>query len=98
MGRSLPSVTWMLQEQVADVEPLRDALRRSDQLILNAMFDEIQQHRAAIANAASLLPLESILLLMQLEERKREERIHAELRREIQELRRILKAFQSPGE
>ena len=87
----------MVQEQAAEIESLQGALRRSDQLILNAMFDGIQQHRAAIANAASLLPLEAILLLMLMEERKREERIHAELYKEIQQLRQMIETLKNPG-
>ncbi len=87
MGRSLPSVTLMLQNQAEEVKSLHDALRRTDQLILDSLLDEVQQHRAAIANASNLLPLESMFVLMLLEERKREERTHAELIQEIQELR-----------
>jgi len=97
MGRSLPSVTLMLQQQAAETKSLHEALRRSDQRILDAMFDGIQQHRAAIANSASLLPLEAILLLMLLEERKRVDRMYAELQKEIQELRRLVETLNNPA-
>ncbi len=88
----------MLQEQAAEIKSLKEALRRSDQVILNAMFDGIQQHRAAIANSASLLPLEAVLLLMLLEERKREDQIHAELQQEIQRLRRMVETSKESHE
>lgn len=97
MGRSLPSVTLMLKDQVDEVESLRGALRRSDQLVLEAIFDGVQQHRAAIANAASLLPLEAMLVLMLMEERKREDRIHAELTQEIRQLRQRVEELKKPG-
>jgi len=97
MGRSLPSVTLMLQQQAAEIKSLHEALRRSDQRILDAMFDGIQQHRAAIANSASLLPLEAILLLMLLEERKRVDRMYAELQKEIQKLRRLVETLNNPA-
>jgi hypothetical protein len=97
MGRTLPSVTSLVQQQIAELKPLADGLRRSDQLILNDLLDSVQQHRAAIANAASLLPLEVMLLLVQLEERKRGNRVHNELSTQIEKLRKeieILKGLE----
>ena len=70
MGRSLPPATQLILDQIAETMPLYRALRRGDQFILDEFFNSVQQHRAAIANAASLLPLEALLLLVQLEERK----------------------------
>ena len=87
MGRTLPSVTQLVQQQIAELKPLADGLRRSDQLILNDLLDSVQQHRAAIANAASLLPLEAMLLLVQLEEHKQRDRLHNELSGQIESLR-----------
>ena len=64
MGRTLPPASQLVLQQVDEIKPLYDALRRSDQLILDRIFEEIGPHRAAIANAANLLPLESMLLLV----------------------------------
>ncbi len=97
MGRTLPSVTSLVQQQIAELKPLADGLRRSDQLILNDLLDSVQQHRAALANAANLLPLEVMLLLVQLEERKRGNRVHNELSIQIEKLRQeieILKGLE----
>jgi len=88
MGRSLPPATQLVLQQIDEVRPLYDALRRSDQLILDAVFDEIQAHRAAIANAANLLPLEVMLILSQLEQRKRFNRMYDELCGEFERLLR----------
>lgn len=94
MGRSLPPASQLVLQQIDEVRPLYEALRRSDQLILDRIFEEIGPHRAAIANAANLLPLEAMLVLALLEERKKcsltfdelyEEM--ARLHREIEELR-----------
>src|SRR5687767_370546 len=97
MGRTLPPVTQLLLAQIAEVKSLYGALRRSDQLILDDLFDSIQQHRAAIANAASLLPLEAILLLMFMDERKRHAHIQNELYQEIERLRREFPFSKDPG-
>ncbi len=98
MGRTLPPVTQLVLSQIAEVKSLYGALRRSDQLILDEFFDSVQQHRAAIANAASLLPLEAMLLLMLMETRKREAGIHAELYRELDRLREELRSLREAGE
>lgn len=79
MGHTLPSTTQIVFEQIAELKPLYDALRRSDQLILDKFFEAILQHRAAIGNAANLLPMEIMPFVILLEERKRNERIQNEL-------------------
>jgi hypothetical protein len=94
MGRSLAPATQLIVDQIAEVKPLYAALRRSDQLVLDEFFDSVAQHRAAIANAASLLPLEAILVVVQLEERKRFQRMLHELYAELQELRGELGALE----
>jgi hypothetical protein len=83
MGRSLPPASQLILNQVAELKPIYEALRRSDQLALDEIFDLVQQHRAALANAANLLPLEALLVLVLLEEHKRTTRLLAELERFI---------------
>jgi hypothetical protein len=87
MGRSLPPASQLILNQIAELKPIYGALRRSDQLALDEIFNLVQQHRAAIANAASLLPLEAVLVLVLLEEHKRVTHIHVELDSAIQGLR-----------
>ena len=70
MGRTLPSITQSLQEEEASFSRFRRALRRSDQLALDDLFVAARQHLAAAAYAASLLPMETFLLSMLLEEHK----------------------------
>src|SRR5215210_1859910 len=79
MGRTLPSTTQLAFEQIAELKPFYEALRRSDQLILDKFFEDILQHRAAIGNAANLLPMEIMPFVILLEECKRINHIHNEL-------------------
>lgn len=84
MGRTLPSITQSLSEEQAAYSRFRRALRRSDQLALDELFAAARQHLAAAAYAANLLPMETFLLAMLLEEHK-----------EIIRLRNQLEALQN---
>ena len=79
MGRTLPSATQIAFELIAELEPFYGALRRSDQLILDKFFEAVLQHRAAISNAANLLPMEVAPFVILLEERKSINQLHNEL-------------------
>jgi hypothetical protein len=70
VGRTLPSITQSLYEEEASFSRFRRALRRSDQLALDDLFVAARQHLAAAAYAANLLPMETFLLSMLLEEHK----------------------------
>ncbi|NMB67814.1 MAG: hypothetical protein GYA20_03525 [Chloroflexi bacterium] len=79
MGRTLPSITQSLSEEQAAFNRFRRALRRSDQLALDELFVAARQHMAAAAYAANLLPMETFLLAMLLEEHKEIIRLRARL-------------------
>ncbi len=79
MGRTLPSTTQIAFELIAELEPFYGALRRSDQLILDKFFEAVLQHRAAISNAAHLLPMEVAPFVILLEERKSINQLRNEL-------------------
>jgi hypothetical protein len=70
MGRTLPSITQSLSEEQSAYTRFRRALRRSDQLALDELFVAARQHLAAAAFAANVLPMETFLLSMLLEEHK----------------------------
>lgn len=70
MGRTLPSITQSLSEEQSAYTRFRRALRRSDQLALDELFVAARQHLAAAAYAANVLPMETFLLSMLLEEHK----------------------------
>jgi hypothetical protein len=79
MGRTLPSTTQLAFDQIAELKPFYETLRRADQLILDTFFEAILQHRAAISNAANLLPMEVMPFVILLEEHKRNRQVHNEL-------------------
>lgn len=91
MGRTLPSAAQLIDEQIAALKPMYGALRRSDQLIVNEFYEACIEHRAAIANAGRLLPLEGMLIAIQLEERKRTRRLLVELETRLQTLEGLLR-------
>ncbi len=79
MGRTLPSITQSLNEEQAAFGRFRRALRRSDQMALDELFTAARQHLAAAAYAANLLPMETFLLAMLLEEHKEVARLRAQV-------------------
>lgn len=70
MGRTLPAIAQVFLQEQESYARFRRALRRSDQLALDDLFAEAQQHLAAASYAAHALPFETFLLAMLLEEHK----------------------------
>ncbi len=70
MGRTLVTITQLLNETEANLAAFRRTLRRSDQYIFDGLFAAARRHIAAIGQAESLLPFESALLAMLLEQSK----------------------------
>ena len=97
MGHTLPSITQIIFDQIAELKPFYDVLRRADQLILDSFFEAILQHRTAIGNAASLLPMEVLPFAILLEEHKRFTQLHTELLILIQDLEGKLKLLSPPS-
>jgi hypothetical protein len=96
MGRTLPSTTQLAFEQIAELKPFYEALRRTDQLILDRFFESILQHRAAISHAANLLPMEVMPFVILLEEHKRNAQAHNELHILIEEIQHKIKLLLPP--
>ena len=70
MGRTLVTITQLLNETEANLSAFRRTLRRSDQYVFDGLFAAARRHIAAIGQAESLLPFESALLGMLLEQSK----------------------------
>lgn len=70
MGRTLPSITQTFLQEQESLSRFRRALRRGDQLALDDLFAAAHKHLAAAAYAAHVLPFETFLLAMLLEEHK----------------------------
>ncbi|WKZ40547.1 MAG: hypothetical protein QY328_00660 [Anaerolineales bacterium] len=84
MGRTVITITQLLNETEADLRAFRRTLRRSDQYVFDGLFAAARRHIAAIGQAESLLPFESALLVMLLEQAKE----IAVLRQELDELKK----------
>src|SRR5512143_2454386 len=87
MGRNFPSATELVHEVIGELEPFAEMLPPHDRWILNKFYEYALNNRTAIANAASLMPLEATLLIILLEERKRTTHALNELRAEIEKLK-----------
>jgi hypothetical protein len=98
MGRTLPSTTQLAFEQIAELKPFYEALRRTDQLILDRFFESILQHRAAISHAANLLPMEVMPFVILLEEHKRNSLVYNELYVLIEEIQNKITLLLPPSE
>ncbi len=70
MGRTLITITQLLNDTEANLSAFRRTLRRSDQYVFDGLFAAARRHIAAIGQAESLLPFESALLAMLLEQSK----------------------------
>ena len=96
MGRTLPSITQNFLQEQESFSRFRRALRRSDQLALDDLFASARQHLAAAAYAAHILPFETFLLAMLLEEHKEVMRVHEHtetLRLQYEALRQQVEAL-----
>jgi hypothetical protein len=96
MGRNFPSATQLVHEVIGDLKPFSEMLPPHDRWILDRFYEYAMNNRAAIANAASLMPLEATLLIILLEERKRTNHALNELQAEIEELKKDRKQLMQP--
>lgn len=83
MGRTVITITQLLTETEGMLSPFRRTLRRGDQYVFDGLFAAARRHIAAIGQAESLLPFESALLAMLLEQAKE----IAVLRQELEQLK-----------
>ena len=70
MGRTVITITQQLNVTESMLSPFRRTLRRSDQYVFDGLFASARRHIAAIGQEESLLPFESALLAMLLEQSK----------------------------
>lgn len=82
MGRTLPSITQAFLAEQQSLARFRRALRRQDQLALDELLAAARRHLAAAAYASHLLPFETMLLAMLVEQHKEV----LDLRRRVQAL------------
>jgi len=97
MGRNFPSATQLVHEMIGELKPFSEMLPPQDRWILNRFYEYALNNRAAIANAASLMPMEATLLIILLEERKQTNHAINELRAELEQLKQDQKRLTGPG-
>src|SRR5438093_12257974 len=81
MGRTLPSFTQLILNEQNALTKFRRALRKEDQRAFDDLFRAARYHVAAAAYASHLLPFETMLLAMLLEEHKRVQHLEILLER-----------------
>ena len=86
MGRTLPSFTQVILNEQQALAKFRRALRRQDQDAFDDLFRAARYHVAAAANASHLLPFETVLLAMLIEEHKRVEHLEILLERLLEHI------------
>jgi hypothetical protein len=92
MGRTLPSITQAFLQEQQSLLRFRRALRREDQLALDDLLAASRHHLAAAAYASHLLPFETMLLAMLVEEHKQV----LDLRRRMEQIESFVSAPQLP--
>jgi len=80
MGNVTPTITDLLHAEEANLAKFRRALRREDQIVFDDLFTAAYKHRAAAAYAGHLLPFETFLLAMQIEDHREVMRMQEELK------------------
>ena len=98
MGRTLPSTTQIAFDLIAELKPFYEALRRTDQMILDRFFESTLQHRAAISHSSNLLPMEVMPFVILLEEHKRNSQVYNELYVLIEQIEKKLKPLLPPDD
>ena len=88
------SATELVHQVVTDLRPLTEVLSPQDHSILTEFSEYALEDQSAIVNTASLLPLESTLLIVLLEEHKRTQRLYDDLSTEIERLKMVAQRLQ----
>lgn len=89
MGNVTPTTTDLLHREQANLMKFRRALRREDQAVFDDLFVAAYKHRAAAAYAGHLLPFETFLLSMQIEDHKEVMHLRHELETLREQVRRL---------
>jgi hypothetical protein len=102
MGNTNATITEILHREEASLAKYRRALRREDQIVLDDLLIAAHKHRAASSLSGHLLPFETFLLSMLIEEHREVMRLRDQphdvgrLRAEVENLRRKLNALEMP--
>jgi hypothetical protein len=104
MGNTNSTTTDILRREEASLAKYRRALRREDQLVFDDLFVAAYKHRAASGLSGHLLPFETYLLSMLIEEHKEVMRLRdlphevTRLRGEVEFLRKKLESLEASND
>jgi hypothetical protein len=70
MGRTVPTFTMVLQQELDSWDKFRRALRREDQEVIDELFRAARRQLAGCAYAARPVPFESIVMAMLLSQQR----------------------------
>ena len=91
MGRNTLSTTALAHKLIAELRPLSLMLSPNERRVIEKFFDIILQQRVAISEATDLLPLEAAIVVLLVEEHRKNDAerasLYEELHRQVQELR-----------
>jgi hypothetical protein len=79
MGRTVPTMTQMVQSEEESWAPFRRALRAQDRGAFDRLFAAARYYAAVASYASRPVPFEAILLSMLLEAMKAIQRLEAEV-------------------
>ncbi|MEN6627746.1 MAG: hypothetical protein ABFD69_16085 [Candidatus Sumerlaeia bacterium] len=80
MGRTLPTFTMHLNQEMELWRPFRRALAAGDRAAFDRMFALARRHIAEAANAARPVPFDALVMTILLEQQKEIDRLSEELR------------------
>ncbi len=85
MGRTVPTFTMVIQQEMESWTKFRRGLRKEDQDALDELFRAARMQLASSAYAARPIPFESIAMSMMVSQ----QRVIQELRKQVDKLERI---------
>lgn len=92
------SPTELVHKLIAELMPLANMLSPNDRRIIRRFCDYILQNRVSVSEAVGLLPVEAALVIIQVEEHKKNQHEFVKLHDELQELRVKIEGLASTNE
>lgn len=71
MGRTVPTFTHLIEQEISSLKNLRRALRGRDREAFDRLCNYVRMHKTSGGLACRPVPFETMLLLMLIEQEKR---------------------------
>lgn len=81
MGRTLATATQHVDQEIESWRQFRRALRKEDQTALDELFADARLHTAEAAYVSRVVPFETVLMSMLIEQQKRNRELTERLAR-----------------